>query len=78
MPSCFNDYYPLCVKCGQLQPAIEPGDISRHFCDNCGKGLEVYRNDEGLYQIACSVHNIRQMNGVPVCTLCGYEPDPGP
>jgi hypothetical protein len=78
MPSCFNADVPLCVNCGQLQPAIEPGDISRRSCDACGKVLEVYRNDEGLYQIACSVHNIRQMNGVPVCTLCGYEPDPGP
>ena len=78
MPTCFDADIPLCVSCGQLQPAIEPGEISRHFCDNCGKGLLVYRDDNGMYHVACSVHNLRQMNGVPVCTLCGYEPDPGP
>ena len=78
MPSCFNDYYPLCVKCGQLQPAIEPGEISRHNCDGCGRAIEVYRDDNGMYHVACSAHNLRQMNGVLVCTLCGYEPEPGP
>ena len=78
MPSCFNDYYPLCVKCGELQPKIVPGQMSRHNCDRCGKAIEVYSNNDGMYQVACVEHNLRQMNGVPVCTLCGYEPDPGP
>ena len=79
MPSCFNADIPLCVSCGQLQPAIEPGELSRHNCGNCGKSIEVYRSDARLYQVSCNDrHNMRQLNGVPVCTLCGFEPEPGP
>ena len=78
MPTCFDADIPLCVSCGQLQPAIEPDEISRHNCDNCGKSIWVYRCDAGLYRVACVEHNIRRMNGVLVCTLCGYEPEPGP
>jgi len=79
MPSCFNQESPWCVSCGELQPAIEPGEISRHNCDCCGKAIEVYRSDARLYQVSCNDrHNMRQFNGAPVCTLCGYEPEPGP
>jgi hypothetical protein len=78
MPSCYKEYYPLCVKCGQLQPKIEHGGISRHNCDGCGKAIEVYRDDNGMYHVACMVHSMRQMNGALVCTMCGYERERGP
>jgi len=78
MVACYNEHSPWCVTCGEEQPKLEPRVTSRHFC-GCGKGLEVYRSKTGLYQVACNDrHSIRQMNGVPVCTLCGYEPEPGP
>jgi hypothetical protein len=77
MVACFGEESPWCVACGEEQPEVEPGEISRHFC-GCGKGLEVYRDDAGLYQVACTAHSMRQMNGALVCTLCGYEREPGP
>ena len=78
MAACFNRDTPWCVSCGVTQPELEPGEISRHFC-GCGKGLEVYRSDAGLYQVACANrHNMQWRNGALVCALCGYEPDPGP
>jgi len=78
MVACISEESPWCVACGEEQPEVEPGASSRHFCV-CGKGLEVYRSGEGLYQVACANrHSMQWRNGALVCTLCGYEPDPGP
>ena len=79
MAACFDEDWAWCVACGDKQPDLPCGELSRHECGWCGKSLEVYRSDEGKYQVACSgYHNMRRMNGALVCTLCGYEPDPGP
>ena len=78
MVACINEGSPWCVACGEEQPEVEPGTSSRHFC-GCGKGLEVFRSDAGLYQVACANrHSMQWRNGALVCALCGYEPDPGP
>ena len=78
MVACYDEHLPWCVTCGEEQPELEPGESSRHYC-GCGKGLLVCRNNAGRYGVFCGdSHNLRQMNGVPVCTLCGFEPAPGP